>query len=168
LFSVVYDELKRLAAGYMRKEQAGHTLQPTALVNEVYLKLGLVRPEGWQNREHFLAVAATAMRHVLMDYAKAKRRDKRTVGGERVPLEEDLAYYEEHHIDVLAVGELLDRLQQRDGRMVKLVELHHFLQLSLSETARILKISLRSAEREWALAKAWLRQQLERRNKDES
>jgi RNA polymerase sigma factor (TIGR02999 family) len=157
LIPLVYDELRRIAARYMRREGSGHTLQTTALVHEAYVRLARPKPGGWQNREHFFSVAATVMRRVLVDHARAVRADKR--GGENPKAAVDLDTLEAVAIDsdrVLALDAALGRLAELDGRQCRVVELRFFAGMSVEETARVLNISPRTVKREWQLARAWL------------
>jgi RNA polymerase sigma factor (TIGR02999 family) len=157
LFLLVYGELHRLAEQHMRHQPPGHTLQATALVNEAYLRV--FRGE-WNDREHFMAVAARALRSVLVDHARARARDKRSPAGVRVPLEELVAELEQRSSGLLALDEALERLGRLDERMVRLVELRFFAGFSMSAAARALGLPLRTAQREWSTARAWLRKEL--------
>ena len=161
LAPLVYNELRRLAGRYMRDERTGHTLQPTALVHEVYLRLAGQGRTNWQNRAQFMGIAGQLMRRLLVDHARKRHAAKR--GGSLTSLEEGLgkpcspiAQPEE----VLAVDEALERLEALDPQQVRVVELRYFGGLSAEETAEAMGISERTVEREWALAKAWLRTQL--------
>ncbi len=162
LLPLVYDELHKQAARYLRRERIGHTLQTTALIHETYLKLVDQREVNWQNRAHFFGIAAQAMRRILVDYAKARHRAKRGGIGEKLPLEEavTLAVSEEKSIDLEALDEALTRLAELDERQARIVELRYFSGLSIEETAEILKISAATVKSDWRLAKAWLYQQI--------
>jgi RNA polymerase sigma factor (TIGR02999 family) len=162
LLPLVYDELRRLAAGYLDREQPGQTLQPTALVHEAYLRLvdGEDR-ERWQNRTHFLATAALAMRRVLTDSARRKRRDKRGGDRTRVELTDQADPRLQEAERVLAVDEALTRLAATDAVAAELVQLHTFGGLSVTEAGEHLGLSRAAAYREWAFARAWLRCELE-------
>ncbi len=161
LLPLVYDELHRQAANFLRKERPGHTLQATALINEAYLKLIGRREPNWQNRAHFFAAAARAMREILIDYAKAKRRRKRGGPGIKLSLEEaTLVAGEETGVDLIALDEALNRLAQRDEQEARVVELRYFSGLSLEETAEALHISRATAARDWEAARAWLYREL--------
>jgi RNA polymerase sigma factor (TIGR02999 family) len=155
LLPLVYAELHRLAKSYMRRERQDHTLQPTALINEAYIRL---TGEGfdWQNREHFIGVAAQIMRRVLVDYARAHKAKMR--GGElrRVELEEGLAISNDRTEEMLELDEALTRLTKINSRQAKVVELRYFGGLSMEQIASVLAISLRSVKRDWALARIWL------------
>jgi RNA polymerase sigma factor (TIGR02999 family) len=155
LLPLVYAELHRLAASYMRRERQDHTLQPTALINEAYLRLARGDLD-WQNREHFIGVAANVMRRVLVDYARAHKAKIR--GGElkRVELEEGLAISEERTEEMLALDEALNRLTEVNPRQAKVVELRYFGGLSVEQIAGVLAIAPRSVKRDWALARIWL------------
>jgi len=155
LLPLVYSELHRLAASYMRRERQDHTLQPTALINEAYLRLA-GDDVNWQSREHFIGVAAHVMRRVLVDYARAHKAKMR--GGElrRVELDEGLAISEERTEEMLTLDEALNRLMEVNPRQAKVVELRYFGGLSIEQIAAVLAISLRSVKRDWALARIWL------------
>jgi RNA polymerase sigma factor (TIGR02999 family) len=155
----VLGELRRLAERRMRGK-GDETLQPTALINEAWLRLFGSVAAGWRDRRHFFAVAATAMRHVLVDRARARRTVKK--GGEyvRVPLDEALAQYEERHVDVVAVHEALERLTLTDPDLAELVELHFFAGLTMQEIAALTAVTERTVYARWRLVRAWLRGQL--------
>ena len=158
---LVYDELRRLARRYLRRERPNHTLQPTALVNEAYLRLVNHEAVHWQNRAHFFAIAAQVMRHILVDHARTKHREKR--GGEAVKVSLDAAAFmtvNERDVDLIALDEALNRLAKIDEQQVRLVELRYFSGLSLEETAEALKISRATAARDWNVARAWLHREL--------
>ncbi len=159
LLPLVYAELRRQAGRAMDGERGDHTLQPTALVHEAYLRLvgSQVR---WESRAHFVRVAARAMRNVLVDHARARRTDKRGQGRDRAALDGVLAAYEERHLDVLAVHDALERLHAVDEPLARLVELRFFAGLSIEETARVLEISTATVERHWRVARLWLRREL--------
>ena len=150
----VYDELRRLAESRLRRERAGHTLQPTALVNEAYLRLN---PEAstWENRRHFFGAAAQAMRRILVDHARQKLADKRD-GGARVTLADLDVQAPEEDLDVLAVSDALDVLAKEDPRLSEVVSLRFFAGMSVEETARALDVSPITIKRDWAFARAWL------------
>lgn len=155
LLPLVYDELKRLANTFMKGQSAGHTLTATALVHEAYLRL-VDDKTTWQGRGHFFAVAAKAMRSILVDHARHKRAQKRGGHAERVPLDDAIARFEERSLDLIALDEALSRLANLDERKSRLVELRFFAGLSMEDASRALDISLATAERDWALARAWL------------
>ena len=162
LFPVVYDELHRIASAFMRQERPDHTLQPTALVHEAYLRLvGRNVATPYENRAHFMATAAVAMRRILINHAKAKATQKRDPGPGLRAFDGAFAAFEERAIDLLALDEALGRLAELDATQGKLVELRFFGGLSVEEFAEILGISPRTLQYEWAHARAWLRSQLE-------
>lgn len=163
LMPLVYTELHRQAARYLRRENKGHTLQTTALIHETYLKLIDQRDVEWQNRAHFFAIAAQAMRRIMVDYARTKRREKRGGGDEKLSLEAAMSVaVEESSVDLIALDEALTRLAEIDSEQARLVELRYFSGLSLEETAEALHISRATAAREWNVARAWLRRELTR------
>ena len=165
LLPLVYDELRRRAAAYMRRERPNHTLQPTALVHEAYMKLAGQRNGNWNDREHFYAIASQVMRRLLVDHAKTHRRQKRGGSNQNLPLEEALlANVEGSNVDLIALDEALSRLAKFDPRQERLVELRYFGGLSLDEAAKALEISRATAAREWQMAKAWLHRELTREN----
>jgi RNA polymerase sigma-70 factor, ECF subfamily len=162
LIPLVYRELHLMARRYMANERPGHTLSPTALVNEAFLHLLHSRPANWQDRAHFYAVSAQAMRRILVDWARARRAQKRD-GFARVPeLERPLTVIGGPGPDILALEEALKALFAVDARKARVVELRFFGGLSAAETAAVLKISTESVLRDWKLAKAWLRRELGR------
>ena len=162
LMPLVYSELRRLAGNYLRRERAEHTLQPTALVNEAYLKLVDQRNARWQNRAHFFGIAAQLMRRILVDHARQRQAVKR--GGmdqQRLSITSAEAVVKQPEIDLLALNEALDELARMDPQHSRIVELKFFGGLSIEETAEVLGISHATVERDWKLARAWLRRQLE-------
>jgi RNA polymerase sigma factor (TIGR02999 family) len=160
LMPLVHDELRRLAVRYLRHERANHTLQPTALVNEAYMRLVDQQKVEWQSRAQFFGLAATLMRNILVDYARKHHTAKR--GGElqRVSLDANQAG-DIPQIDFLALHEALERLARFDLQKSRIVELRFFGGLSIEETAEVLKIGHATVERDWKLARAWLRRELE-------
>lgn len=161
LLPFVYDELRRQAARYLRRERSDHTLQTTALIHEAYLKLVDQDQVQWQNRAHFFAVAAQAMRRILVDYARARGRAKR--GGDDVKLQLDEAIQtptKEKSIDLVALDEALNRLAKFDERQARVVELRYFSGMTEEETAAVLGTSPATVRRDWNMAKAWLHHQL--------
>ncbi|MFN7992732.1 MAG: ECF-type sigma factor [Bryobacteraceae bacterium] len=158
LIQLLYPELRRRAAAYMRRERPDHTLQATALVHEVYLKL-LPQRVRWQNRSHFLGVAAQQMRRILVDHARKHETAKRG-SGEKVQLKDALAMTTEHPADLIAVHELLARLAEEHQRQAKVVELRFFGGLTEDEIARIVNVSVESVKRDWRFSKAWLAKHL--------
>lgn len=162
LTPLVYDELHRLAAAYMRREKAGHTLQTSALVNEAYIKLVDSSRVGWQNRAHFFAVAAQLMRRILVDFARSRQYQKR--GGEwrQVTLDERLGITTRLDSDLVAIDEALQELAKIDPRKAQVIELRFFGGLSLEETSEALQVSTDTVGRDWRAAKAWLVRELKR------
>lgn len=160
LVPLVYAELRRLAQYYMKGERAEHTLQPTALVNEVYLRLADIDRMQWRDRAHFIATAATLMRRVLVDYARAHARDKRGGKLSITSLNDDNVADPGRALDVVALDDALTALAQLDLRQSQVVELRFFGGLSVQETADALDISSATVKREWTMAKAWLHEQL--------
>jgi len=162
LMPLVYDELRRLASNYLRRERAAHTLQPTALVNEAYLKLVDQRNAKWQNRAHFFGISAQLMRRILVDHARQHQAAKR--GGsnqQRLSITSAERVAKQPEIDLLALNEALEELTQMDPQQAQIVELKFFGGLSIDETAEVLGISHATVERDWKMARAWLRRQLE-------
>jgi len=159
LLPLVYAELHRLATSYMRRERQDHTLQPTALINEAYMRLAKEDLD-WQNREHFIGIAAHVMRRVLVDYARSHKAQIR--GGElrRVELEEGFAISDERTEETLALDEALNRLTDVNPRQAKVVELRYFGGLSMEQIAAALAIAPRTVKRDWALARIWLFKEL--------
>jgi RNA polymerase sigma factor (TIGR02999 family) len=160
LFVVLYDAFHALAARYLKGERPGHTLSPTALVHEVYLKLIDQSRVNWQGRTHFLAVGAQVMRRILVDHARGRKRVKRGGGRIRIQLAEGLALSVQRDEDVLAVDEALAKLAKIDPRQATIVELRFFGGLSVAEVAEFLGLSKRTIEGEWTVARAWLRREL--------
>ena len=162
LMPLVYSELRRLATNYLRRERAGHTLQPTALVNEAYLKLVDQRNARWQNRAHFFGIAAQLMRRILVDHARQRKAVKR--GGadqQRLSITSAETVIKQPEIDLLALNEAMDELAQMDPQQGRIVELKFFGGLSIEEIAEVLSIGHATVERDWKMARAWLRKQLE-------
>jgi RNA polymerase sigma factor (TIGR02999 family) len=164
LLPLVERELRRRAAGYMRRERQNHTLQPTALVNEAFLRLVDQRNVRWQNRAHFFAVASQAMRRILVDHARSHQRAKRGGPAPAVTLDEAMIASEERSIDLLALDHALERLAALDERQARVVEMRFFGGLSVEETAEILDISPATVKREWSMARAWLHSELSGRS----
>jgi len=157
LLPLVYEELRRIAAAKMAKEQSGQTLQPTALVHEAWLRLGADRQPQWQNRGHFFAAAAEAMRRILID--RARKRQVRAASGLATPepLEESQIELKVPAKELLAVNEVIDRFEAVDAAAARLVKLRYFVGMNMDQTAETLGLSRRSAERLWTFARAWLR-----------
>jgi RNA polymerase sigma factor (TIGR02999 family) len=156
LTPLVERELHKLAHHYMRRETPGHTLQTTALVNEVYLKLIDQRHVDWKNRAHFFALSAKLMRRILVDHARARKYAKRGGAGQRISFDEAFVVSPERSADLVALDEALDKLNAIDERKSKVVELRFFGGLTVEETAEALHISPPTVMREWSMAKAWL------------
>jgi RNA polymerase sigma-70 factor, ECF subfamily len=155
LLPLVYNELHRLAKSYMRRERPNHTLQPTALINETYLRL-TGDTINWQNRAHFVGVAANIMRRVLVDHARAHKAGIRGGDLQRVEFEEGIAISKERSNEMLQLDDALNKLEEVNPRQAKVVELRYFGGLSVEEIAAILNIGPRTVEREWASARVWL------------
>ena len=160
LIPLVYDELHRLAKNHLRKERPGHTLQPSAIVNETYLKLVDRPAANWQNRAHFFAISAQLMRRILVDSARAHRSKKRGAGLSKVTLDEALIGPQEKGQDLVALDDALTVLAEVDPRKSQVVELRFFGGLSAEETAEILKVSPDTVLRDWKLAKTWLKREI--------
>ena len=158
----IHDELRKLAASYLRRERPDHTLQPTALVNEAFLKLVDQRSAKWQNRAHFFGIAAQAMRRILVDHARAHAADKRGGALRKVPLEDAMAIDRVGDVDLLALDDALTRLAAMDPQQGRVVELRFFGGLTMEETAEVMHISPATVGREWRMAKAWLSAELGR------
>jgi len=156
LLPAIYDELRRLATAYLRRERPDHTLQATALVHEAFLKLVDQRSVQWQNRAHFFGIAAQAMRRILVDHARAHVASKRGSGQRPLSLDEAVVVGPGIDVDVLALDEALTRLAELDPQQARVVELRFFGGLTMDETAEVLHISPATVGREWTLAKAWL------------
>ena len=163
LLPVVYQELRRLAAGYIRHEKPGQTLQPTALVHEAYLRLMKDRPDRWQNRAHFCAIAAHSMRQILIERARARNAQKRWGEKARITLEEELVQGGERSVDLLALDQAIERLAAFDPEQARIVELRFFGGLTVEETADALDVSPATVKRHWTVARAWLARELEGR-----
>jgi RNA polymerase sigma factor (TIGR02999 family) len=160
LIPIVYDELRRVAARYMRGEQAGHTLQATALVHEAYLRLAREQDRTWANRAHFFAVSAQIMRNLLLDHARAASRAKRGGGLADTALDEAPGLIATDPDELLALDEALRRLTEMDPRAARIVELRYFTGLSNAEVAAVLDTSEKTVKRDWSAAKAWLQAEL--------
>ena len=160
LLPLVYAELRQIAARRLRQERAGHTLQPTALVHEAYLRLVEQRNVGWQDRAHFYGVAAQVMRRILVDHARRHAARKRGDGAHRVPLEDVVQVLAAPDTSVLALDQALTRLEQVDPGLAQIVELRAFGGMTIDEAAHVLKVSPSTAKRDWRTAKAWLTREL--------
>jgi RNA polymerase sigma factor (TIGR02999 family) len=166
MMKLVYDELRRQAHRYLRRERAGHTLQTTALVHEVYLKMVNQEKIAWESRSHFFAIAARLMRQILVDYARTRHRAKRGGARDNVSLENALTIrVSETTFDLLALDEALTRLATEEKYLATIVELRFFSGLSVVETAEVLAISDSTVKRDWQMAKAWLQRELRKQNR---
>jgi RNA polymerase sigma factor (TIGR02999 family) len=162
LYQIVYDELRRLAHRYMSRENAGHTLQTTALVNEAYLRLAEVKDMNWQDRAHFFAVSANVMRRILIDEARARRAERRGGDNLTIALDEALDVGRGEDLDLLTLDLALQSLAQINQRQSQVIELRYFGGLSIEETAEVLKVSADTVMRDWRFAKAWLKREMVR------
>lgn len=161
LMPLVYEELRRQASRYLRRERQGHTLQTTALIHEAYLKLIGQNKVEWQNRKHFFAIAAQAMRRILVDYARERKRKKRGGSAENLPFDEAIQISSKgKSVDLIALDEALNKLAAFDKRQARIVELRYFSGLSIDETAEVLGISNATVRNDWNMAKAWLYQRI--------
>ena len=165
LMPLVYDELRRLAASYIRNERPGQTLQATALVHEAFVRLSAEKGQPWKNRTHFLAIAALSMRQILVQRARARHAEKRGGDAERITLDESLlaghAEPATGGVDVMALDAALERLAAFDAQQAKIVELRYFGGMTVEETADALDISPATVKRHWTIARAWLRKELD-------
>jgi RNA polymerase sigma factor (TIGR02999 family) len=166
LAPILHAELKRIARRYMMRERKGHTLQPTALVNEAYLRLVDVHGVQWQDRAHFFALAAEMMRRILVNYALARQAGKRGGLGRKVSLEDAMIVSPERDSQVVELDEALQALAKLDQRKAKIVELRFFAGLSVEETAAVLRVSPQTVLRDWSLSKTWLARQMNRTSAD--
>lgn len=162
LFPLIYRQLHALASRYMRKERSDHTLQPTALVHEAFLKLGGGREVDWESRAHFLRFAAQAMRNILIDHARKHGSAKKGGSWERKPLRDDLILVGDFSKNVLLLNGSLNRLAQVDEQMAKIVELRFFGGLNVEEVAKVIGVSSRTVKSDWRIAKAWIKQDIEK------
>jgi RNA polymerase sigma-70 factor (ECF subfamily) len=158
---VLYDELRRLARQFLAGERPDHTLQPTALVHEAYMRLVDQRAVDWQNRAHFLGIAASMMRRILVNHAKAHKASKREGFAEAVTLQDALGVFTNQPVDLLDLEQSLEKLTQLDLQQGKVVELRYFGGLSIEETAEVMGISVATVKREWVTARLWLIQQMD-------
>lgn len=168
LVPVVYQELRRLAAYYMRRERPGHTLQTSALVNEAYMRLVDYSQMRWQSRAHFFAVAAQAMRRILVEHARKRHFAKRGGGAVKVSFDEAAIVSQEQAADLVALDDALTSLEAMDERKARIVELRYIGGLNIEETAEVLSISPATVQREWRAAKAWLYREINEGAKDEA
>ena len=156
LIQLVYAEMRKLAASYLRHQRSDHTLQPTALVHEAYMKLVDISDVSWHDRAHFFAVAAQTMRHILVDHARAVAADKRGGAMQRVELDEAISFPNPRGLDLVELDEALQQLAIQDEKQSRIVELRFFGGMTVEETAHVMKISPATVKREWATARAWL------------
>jgi RNA polymerase sigma factor (TIGR02999 family) len=156
LMALVYDDLRKLAAWQLQSERPDHTLQPTALVHEVYLRLAARNPVELQNKAHFFALAAQIMRHILVDYARTRQREKRGGAQTKIALDDALNISSPSDPELIALDDALNALAEKDPRMSLIVELRYFGGLSIEETAEAIGVSATTVKREWTMAKAWL------------
>lgn len=162
LLPLLYEELRRLAEACMRSEADDHTLQPTALVHEVWMRtLGAEDTRNFNGRAHFLRTAAMAMRHVLVDHARARSAAKRGGGDRGTGLDEVLLTFEEQDIDIVELNDAISKLASMDEELARLVELRYFAGLTIAETAEIMEVSTNTVERSWRVARMWLRKLLD-------
>ncbi len=169
LIPLVYGQLHRIAESYMRREREDHTLQPTALVNEVYMRLLSQRKVTWHDRGHFYTFAARIMRNILKDHARAHLAERRGgPGAIRLPLSDEIAWVGTSSAEILDLNRALDRLEKLDQRKAHLIELRFFLALTLEETAEVLSISLSTAERDLRFSRSWLHHELKSTAKSET
>jgi RNA polymerase sigma factor (TIGR02999 family) len=160
LFPLVYDELRKIARAHLRRERSDHTLQPTALVNEAYLRLVDQDRVEWKGRAHFFGIASQMMRRILVDHARKRNAARRGAGAARVTLDEGLVAGERRSIDLVALDGALDRLAEVDPDQGRLVELRFFGGLTIDETSAVMGVSPATVKREWATARAWLYREL--------
>jgi RNA polymerase sigma-70 factor (ECF subfamily) len=163
LLPVVYGELRKLASSYLRRERVGHTLQPTALVHEAYMRLVDQTQVQWQNRAHFFGVAAQMMRRILVDHARAHEAEKRGGEFQKLSLDENIDVSGERDVNLVALDDALNLLAEVDPQKSKIVELRFFGGLSVEETAEVLGVSAPTVKRQWRMAKAWLYGQVNRK-----
>jgi RNA polymerase sigma factor (TIGR02999 family) len=168
LFPLIYDELRRIARQYMRRENPGHTLQTTALVNEAYLRLIDQRKTHWRNRAHFFAIAAQIMRRILLDHARSYKYAKRGGGAHQVSLDETAIVSQEKATEMIALDDALNELAKIDEQQSRVVELRFFGGLTVEETAEVLSLSSTTIKREWSAAKAWLYHEIRKTKADET
>jgi RNA polymerase sigma-70 factor (ECF subfamily) len=167
LAPLVYRELRQMAGRMMAAERPNHTLQPTALVNEAYLRLVDARQVSWQDRAHFFGICARAMRQILVDHARSRTSAKRGGGEVALELEEGLVAARAPEVNLLELDDVLNRLAELDPRKSQVVEMRYFAGLSLKETAEALKVSAETVRRDWKMAQAWLHRELSRNKQDE-
>jgi RNA polymerase sigma-70 factor (ECF subfamily) len=162
LMPLVYNELRRLASAYLRRERPNHTLQSTALVHEAFMRLVNQQEVQWQSRAHFFAIAAQMIRRILVDHARSQRAEKRGSGAVKLELDAALAIPLKTDVDLVLLNDALDRLAEMDPRQSRLVELRFFAGLSIEETAQVMQLSPATIKREWNAARAWLFREISR------
>ena len=162
LMPLVYEELRRMARNYMRRQPSGHTFQTTDLIHEAYLKIAGGEQRNWQSRSHFFGVAAKAMRHILVDYARSKNNRKRGGWQERVTLKENMRVTNQSSEEIVALDDALNRLAALDDRKVRVVEMKFFAGLHVAEIADVLKVSPETVKRDWSFAQTWLLRELQK------
>ncbi|HEY0460668.1 MAG TPA: sigma-70 family RNA polymerase sigma factor [Pyrinomonadaceae bacterium] len=160
LMPLVYDELRRMARRFMRRQSAGHTFQTTELIHEAYLKIAKSSEQNWQNRAHFFGVAAQAMRHILVDYARSKHSRKRGGWQEKVTLDDSFAVSSQNSDEVILLDDAMKELAALDNRKAQVVELKYFGGLTTEEIAEVLKISPETVKRDWRFSRTWLLREL--------
>ena len=160
LMPLVYDELRRIASQYLRRERPDHTLQPTALVHEAYLRLVDQQRVSWQNRAHFFAIAAQAMRRILVSYARQHLAAKRGGHRHRLTLDEAMGAAQQREVDLIALDEAMTNLEAIDPQQSRIIELRFFGGLSVEETAQVIGVSPATVKREWTMARAWLHRRM--------
>ncbi len=168
LMPLVYNELRRLASAYLRRERPNHTLQSTALVHEAFMRLVNQQEVQWQSRAHFFAIAAQMIRRILVDHARSQRAEKRGSGAVKLELDAALAIPLKTDVDLVLLNDALDRLAEMDPRQSRLVELRFFAGLSIEETAQVMQLSPATIKREWNAARAWLFREISRTSDPEA
>jgi RNA polymerase sigma-70 factor (ECF subfamily) len=162
LMPLVYNELRLMARRYMRRQPSGHTFQTNDLIHEAYLKIAGAEERNWQSRNHFFGVAAKAMRHILVDYARSKNNQKRGGWQERVTLADNMRVTNQSSEEIVALDDALNRLAILDARKVRVVEMKFFAGLNVTEIAGLLKVSPETVKRDWSFAQTWLLRELEK------
>jgi RNA polymerase sigma factor (TIGR02999 family) len=160
IFPIIYRELRQIASRQLVGERADHTLQPTALVHEAYMRLINQHSVDWQNRAHFFSIAAETMRRILVNHAVQRNAQKRGAGATRIELDEAVSYYDQRELDLVALDDALKSLAEFDPKQAKIVELRIFGGLTVEETASVLDVSESTVKREWRMAKSWLKTRL--------
>lgn len=163
LMPIVYDELRRMAKGYMNRQDSGHTLQTTELIHEAYLKLAGSEARDLKNRAHFFGVAAKAMRHILVDYARSKSSEKRGGDRQRISMVENQFVSDEKSDEIVALDEAMSKLDELDERKSKVVEMKFFGGLTVEEISKVLKVSAMTVKRDWSFAKTWLSKEISKK-----